>query len=220
MLKGIDISNWQAGIVPSKLPIDFCICKATEGTGFVDVYCDGFVQDCISNGILWGFYHFAGNSEPVAEADYFIENTLNYFGHGIPVLDWETGQSVQWVNTFVNRVHERTGVWPWVYANPWLFNQGGVEPNCMRWIAWYPDVVRPTLDYDPGNVPETDGLVGCWQYASDGYVPGYDGYLDVNVFFGDIASWNAYVGIDGEDAETSGTDVLENDKYKVTIERK
>ena len=33
-LNGIDISNWQKGIDLSKVPCDFVICKATEGTGY------------------------------------------------------------------------------------------------------------------------------------------------------------------------------------------
>lgn len=224
MLKGIDISNWQAGLNLSNISVDFCIMKATEGLQFVDSYCDPWVQHCRNNGVLWGFYHFANHNDPVAEADFFIDNTINYFGEGIPILDWESGQSVNWVNTFVNRIHERTGIWPWIYGNPWLFNQGGVEPNCMRWVAAYPDVVRPTLDYDPGEPPYAEGLVGCWQYASDGYVPGYDGNLDVNHFYGDKSTWLAYVGASqaNEPSEPSKptSHVMEDDDYKVTIERK
>ena len=75
------------------------------------------------------------------------------------------------------------------------WGQGGVEPNCMRWIASYPDVLRPGLDFDPGEPPETDGLVGCWQYASDGQVPGYAGNLDVDHFFGSVGAWQAYAGV-------------------------
>ena len=221
MLKGIDISNWQAGITPSSLPIDFCICKATEGLQFVDRYCDPWVQDCISHGILWGFYHFANNNDAVSEADFFLSNTYNYFGNGIPVLDWEQGQSVQWVNTFVNYIHNETGIWPWIYSNPWCFNQGGVEQNCMRWVAAYPNVIRPSLDYDPGDPPETDGLVGCWQFASDGYVPGYDGNLDINHFYGDRNTWLAYAGAKQETPiPQPSSHTLEDGEYKVTIERK
>ena len=46
MLRGIDISNWQAGLdADSVFPnVDFVICKATEGVGFVDGYCDSWVQ--------------------------------------------------------------------------------------------------------------------------------------------------------------------------------
>lgn len=224
MLRGIDISNWQAGLDGEAVfpNVDFVICKATEGVSFVDAYCDGWIQKCRSMGKPWGFYHFAGSNQPVDEAVHFINNTSNYFGNGIPVLDWEGDQSVAWVNKFVRKVHEQTGIWPWIYANPWRFNQGGVEPNCGRWIASYPDVIRPGLDYDPGEPPETEGLVCCWQYASDGDVPGYAGNLDVNHFFGDGASWNAYAGVPSSVQPEATTDqsVLENGKYRVTIEQK
>ena len=201
--------------------VDFVICKATEGVDFVDAWCDRWVQTCISQEVPWGFYHFAGNGNPIAEAEWFVDNAKNYFGHGIPVLDWEGDQSVSWVNDFVNRVYNLFGIWPWIYANPWRFNQGGVEPNCGRWIASYPDVLRPGLDYDPGEVPETDGLVCCWQYASDGQVPGYGGNLDINHFFGDAASWAAYAGVAQSPPEqTPSVSVLDNDEYRVTVERK
>lgn len=194
MLNGIDISNWQAGLDLRAMPdVQFAIMKATEGTTFVDRYCDGWVQQAIQIGKLWGFYHFARNGDPIAEADHFVDSTVNYFGHGIPVLDWETGETVDWVNSFVRRVHDRTGIWPWVYGNPWRFNQGGVEPNCGRWVASYPDhLVNPGFGADPGTVPDTDGAICCWQYASDGRVPGYVGDLDINEFYGDAEVWTAY----------------------------
>ena len=224
MLRGIDISNWQAGLdADSVFPnVDFVICKATEGIGFVDRYCDGWVQWCRAHGKPWGFYHFAKVNSPAMEATHFINNTSNYFGEGVPVLDWEGDQSVEWVNEFVKIVHDQTGIWPWIYANPWRFNQGGVEPNCMRWIASYPDVLRPGLDYDPGEPPETDGLVGCWQYASDGVVPGYAGILDVNRFFGSVGAWQAYAGIpsSGQPDPSPSQSVLENDRFRVTIQEK
>lgn len=185
-LHGIDISNWQGGTdIRSYFgTYDFFIMKATEGTGFVDSYCDGWVQACIEDGQLWGFYHFAGNGDAVAEADYFYRKTSNYFGHGIPVLDWEGNQDVAWVNRFVERIHELTGIWPWIYANPWRFNQGGVNENCGRWVAAY-----------QANVPSVDLPICAWQYTS---TP-----IDQNYFYGDADAWNAYVtggtGQGGED---------------------
>lgn len=227
MLRGIDVASYQENIEVDKMPIDFAIAKATQGNYYVNPYCDGVIQRCIKNNKCWGFYHFADERQSATEnAVYFINNTSNYFRQGIPILDWEelydkkvkvSDPSVEWVNAFVKTVHDQTGIWPWIYANPWRFNQGGVEPNCARWVAQYPNVIRPTLDYDPGEPPATDGLVACWQYASDGNVPGYDGNLDVNHFFGDRAAWKKYAGdvYAGEQLST-----LENSEYKVTIERK
>lgn len=225
-MRGIDISNHQgsAGFKISNhlSQIDFCICKATEGTGFVDPYCDVFIQTLISAGKPWGFYHFAGVGDPVAEADYFHRNTSNYFEQGIPVLDWEGDQSVDWVNRFTARIHDLTGVHPWIYGNPWRFNQEGVDQNCMRWIASYPDIVSPPLDYDLPDVPQTDGLVGAWQFCSDGRLSGYSGNLDFDVFYGDADAWQRYViGDNAQEAapvpsEPKST-TFENDEMKVEV---
>lgn len=222
MMHLIDISSYQKAIdLPSVLPnVDGVICKATEGIGYVDAYCDRFVQVCRRAGKPWGFYHFAYTNGAIAEAEFFYANTKNYFGEGIPVLDWEGNQSVEWVNEFVRRLHELSGVWCWIYANPWRFNQGGVEPNCMRWVAQYPAVDHPTFATAEGwDAPCADGLVGCWQFCHDGRVAGYGHDLDCSLFYGDTAAWNMYAGLTDVPSESNGT-VLENDRYKVTIDVK
>lgn len=242
MLRGIDISNHQGdnGISLDKvLPcVDFVIVKATEGLTYTDPYCDGFVQKIKKAGKLWGFYHFARKNNAAKEADFFIAQTKGYQSQGIPILDWEAGQSVAWVNTFVRRYHDRTGVWPWIYANPWRFNQGGVEKNCARWIAAYPNVTHPSLYYNPGTLPKTLGNTVCWQYASDGRVDGYSGNLDLNHYYGDRESWIKYavgsnvgtktVKLEGSGLKvsvtmaatgTKGKQTLKNSAYTVTVER-
>lgn len=191
-MTGYDVSNWQSGYDTGWLidTSDFLIMKATEGLNFVDGYCDGWVQACREAGHPWGFYHFGRNNNATSEADYFVDNCLNYFGEGIPVLDWEDGQSVAWVNEFVRRVHGRTGVWPWIYANPWRFQLGGVEENCGRWVASYPGGTP-----DASACPAADGVPVCaWQYTS---TP-----LDTNYFYGDYAAWAAYARGSKEDDMT------------------
>lgn len=229
MLNFLDTSNWQGGYNPALTGADAVIVKATEGTGFVDPYCDSIIQQAIVNGMPWGFYHFARDGAAIEEAVHFINNCSNYFGSGIPVLDWEGNQGVDWVNRFVETVHEHTGVWPWIYANPWRFNQGGVNPNCARWVADYPDVASPTWSQAQGwDCPAADGNVVAWQFCSDGAVNGIAGNVDLNLFYGDKKQWKAYArGDNGPDsdgdasgANPDGVDVLENGAYKVTIERK
>ena len=228
MINFIDTSNWQGAYSVGSTGLDAFIVKATEGLDYVDPCCDNQVQQCIAENKLWGFYHFGLANDAVAEADYFVDNTVNYFGHGIPVLDWEYDQSADWVNAFVERVHERTGVWPWIYANPWRFNQGGVNQNCMRWVASYPNVASPSFDYAQSlDCPEADGLVGAWQFCSDGSIPGIDGNVDCDIFYGDENAWRAYagccddgVGDDSASVVPAQPDVLENDKYRITVEVK
>lgn len=230
-MRFIDISNWQGGIdLPALLPnADGIVCKATEGTTFVDPYCDGWVQQCINAGKPWGFYHFAGSGGAIEEATHFIRNTINYFEHGIPVLDWEGNQSVDWVNEFVAEVYSSTGVWPWIYGNPWRFNQGGVQPNCARWVAEYPAVASPSFEQaESWECPEAEGNVVAWQFCSDGRVGGYNGNLDLSLFYGTENQWRAYALGANSETDSGGTDAgadssvstLENDDYRITIERK
>lgn len=229
MLNFLDTSNWQGGYSPALTGADAVIVKATEGTGYADPYCDPTIQQAIVNGMPWGFYHFAGDGAATSEAAFYVDNCRNYFTMGIPVLDWEGSQSVDWVNAFVEYIHEQTGVWPWIYANPWRFNQGGVNQNCARWVASYPDVASPTWSQAQGwDCPAADGNVVAWQFCSDGAVNGIAGNVDLDLFYGDKNQWLAYArGDNGPDsggndggANPDGLAVLENDTYKVTIERK
>lgn len=218
MLHFIDISSWQGDIDLSPLPIDAVIVKATQGTSYINEFCDKKVQQAIQLGIPWGFYHFADDGDAIEEADYFIKNCLNYFGNGIPVLDWEYDQSVEWVNEFVNRVHQVTGVWCWIYANPWRFELGDVEPNCMRWIASYPDIESPSFEQAESlDCPDAPGLVGAWQFCSDGMLDGYDGYLDCNLFYGDADAWKSYAGVPIKDMAEQSEHVFECEHFRIEV---
>ena len=231
MIQFIDVSNHQgrAGMDLSKvLPsVGGVVCKATEGVGYVDAYCDKFVQTCIKTGKPWGFYHFGRNGNATEEAEFFHKNCLNYFGEGIPVLDWEANQSVSWVNEFVRAIHKWTGIWSWIYGNPWRFEQGDVEPNCMKWAAHYfSDNIRTFAQAEAHERPKVNGLMGAWQFTSCGRLEGYPGNLDLNLFFGDEDAWHRYAAGDAAGDSDSGNgsslevSTLENESYKVTIERK
>lgn len=234
MINFIDISSYQAALdlVAVSKSIQGVIVKATEGTSYVNPYCDRHYRQAKGANLLRGFYHFAGNSDPLAEAAFFYRNVLGYMHDGIPVLDWEGNQTVDWVNKFVRQFHGLTGIWPWIYANPWRFNQGGVEPNCARWVASYPEVAHPTFSQAASwNCPSADGNVVAWQFCSDGRLSGYNANLDCSVYYGDRESWLRYAGsnalaggIAGSDGGNGGSGTppvtLENEIYKITVERK
>lgn len=201
MLRFVDVSNWQRGMdlaaVVRNGGLAGAIVKATEGVGYVDPACDGFVRQLREAGALFGYYHFARSNDASAEAEFFRANTVGYEGAGIPVLDWEDGQSVAWVNRFVERYHELTGVWPWIYANPWRFNQGTVNENCGRWVAGYPKNGIADIDYGMETALPSSydvGLVCAWQFSSSVRIAGYGGNLDGDVFYGDKEAWMAYAG--------------------------
>lgn len=203
-MKFIDISNWQAGLDVASVArnggLGGIIVKATEGIGFVDKSCDKFVQQAVAAGIPFGFYHFGRNNDASAEAEFFRNNTKGYEGKGIPILDWEADQSVAWVNEFVEKYHALTGVWPWVYANPWRFRQGTVNENCGRWVAGYPSNGITDINYGTANGLPASYNVGCvcaWQFSSSVRIPGYAGNLDGDVFYGDAAAWAKYANPNG-----------------------
>lgn len=231
MMRGIDISDHQKDLNLSKASgIDFVFVKATGGCGYVNPSCDRHIQQAIAKKLKWGFFHFAGDGcggSAEDECDFFISNTKGYQGKGIPVLDWEENQSVTWVNAFVRRYHDKTGVWPWIYANPWRFNQGGVEPNCARWIADYPNLYRPSFELVEGmDCSETDGLIAAWQFCSDGRLPFYNGDLDCDIAYLSKDAWDLYAGLSTkiesnvEKPTAKKSIIVENDKYKITVKEK
>lgn len=234
MLNFIDISSYQAGLnlVAVSSAIQGVIVKATEGTSYVNPYCDRHYQQAKNANLLRGFYHFAGSGDPLAEAAFFYRNVMGYLHDGIPILDWEGNQTVDWVNRFVRQFHNLTGIWPWIYANPWRFNQGGVEPNCARWVASYPEVAHPTFEQAASwKCPSADGNVVAWQFCSDGRLSGYNANLDCSVYYGDRESWLRYAGFNALAGGIAGSDggngsscappvTLENETYKITVERK
>lgn len=235
MMRFIDISDWQAMmrlelVAPS---VNAVVVKATQGDYYVSQYCDDFIQTTKQLGKPWGFYHFAdARTDAESQASFFVENCFNYFGEGIPILDWEdlcengeivSSPTIDWVNTFVTRVHELTNVWPWVYGNPWRFDQGQLNQNCAVWVADYPEVASPSFDNaENWQCPEANGNVVAWQFCSDGRLNGYPGDLDLDLFYGDKEQWEAYANGDRQTPVATPKDetVFENDKMKVTVEVK
>ena len=196
-MRGIDISNWQAGISPSALDIDFCICKATEGIGYTDVHCDEFVQDCISSGKLWGFYHFARENNPEDEAQYFYDECKNYFHHGIPVLDYETNNysNREWCERFIQKLHDLSGVWCMIYISAYRcaeYDDSWIPEKCGLWVAGYPYVMSTwTDDAMPYNIHPWP-FAAIWQFTSQLIIPGYVGKLDGNIAYMDEGAWLKY----------------------------
>lgn len=228
-MKGIDISNWQNGMSLSNLDIDFCICKATEGLGYVDPSCDNFVQQCINRNLLWGFYHFARENEPEKEAEYFYNECKNYFGYGIPVLDYETENynNREWCERFINRVHELSGVWCIIYISAYRcaqYNGSWIPEKCGLWIAGYPYIMTDwTNDEMPYNTSPFS-VVAIWQFTSSLILNGFWEKLDGDIAYMDADAWMKYAKCENNNTPTKSIDdlVLETilGEYGINEERK
>lgn len=199
---GIDISNFQRGLDINGTGAAFAIMKATDGTRFVDKTCDSFVQQCKRSGILWGFYHFANGlhkSSMRAQADYFVNNCKNYFGEGIPCLDWEDsdekygGAVVKYgpgaAKEWLDRVYELTGVRPMIYMSASVaqsYDWSAVAKDYGLWGAGYP--YGSTYEH-PGTSKYHWGAWGSpaiHQYSSSNG-------LDKNIAYMDADGWLRFV---------------------------
>lgn len=209
VLKGIDISNHQKGFNLSATKPDFVIVKATEGLKFVDKYCDGFVQDALRLNIPFGYYHFARSNDPAKEAAYFYDNTKNYVGKGIPILDFEVPNSNSWLETWCKTFYGLSGIKPWFYTyDDYINNQGygtpWIKANCGLWLAGYP---RAYTNYPSPDCPyrHTGWTLAAWQFTGSLAMGGMS--VDGDFFYGDRRAWNAYVG--SSDGMVPGPTLLE-----------
>lgn len=204
MLKGIDISRYQSNIDLSKIDTDFVIVKATEGVGYTDKYCDKLYQQAKKLGKKLGVYHFArpdlGNTA-IAEADYFVKETLGYHKEAILVLDWERGnlKNVTWAKQWLDRVYEKTGVKPLIYMSASVMRSADwssvVKADYGLWVANYGANNGVANESAFNKYPlKYWTFYALWQYTSVGRLSGYNANLDLNYFSGDKAAWDKYAG--------------------------
>jgi lysozyme len=138
-------------------------------------------------GLLWGAYHYGNGSDPIRQADHFLSVVSNAWSQASPavrpstgvllVLDFEknghypggTMRPEQAV-AFVERIRERTGVYPGVYSGEYHLRQVLNSPkvtnaqkriltNCWLWIANYHYEPRATAPWN---------YWALWQYTGDG----------------------------------------------------
>lgn len=217
MLQGIDVSGWQAGINLAAIDCDFVIMKATGGVSYVSTDCDRQFQQAKSLGRLRGVYHFANDdqkgSSAVAEADFFVDNTLGYHdGETILVLDWESHAlplGVGWAKAWLDRVYARTGIKPMIYMSvsvTFSYDWSSVvAADYGLWVAAYG--TNPVTGFREVSPPTVGAwpFVAIYQYGSKGRVGGYGSDLDVNAAFMDRAGWLAYAAVNGAPVEVPTT---------------
>lgn len=199
VMLGIDVSNWQSGLnmaAAKAQGVKFAIIKSSEGMS-VDRTCDTHYQNAKNNGILRGVYHFARPdlNDPIAEADYWVNNIKGYIHDALLVLDWERNETnVTWAKSFLDRVYARTGVRPVIYMNVSAANGANwnsVINDYALWCAGY-----------PGNAHYSDQMkfpyslrykwnVIIWQLSNSGSIGGKRP-VDLNIAWMTEDQWNKY----------------------------
>jgi len=186
---GIDVSHYQAQInwdTISQQNISFAFVKATEGATHVDTLFSHNWTEMDRVGLKRGAYHFfRPQTSPVAQAQNFIEQVKMNDGDLPPVLDVEVRDDISKrrlidaVRTWLIIVETRYDVKPILYTNIKFYNRylAGHFNEYPIWIARY-NTIEPRLACGR----EWD----FWQYGNKGLIEGIDGFVDFNVFKGNI----------------------------------
>ena len=199
-MNGIDISAWQGdeNIDLSKVPFDFCIVKATEGTSYENRYFAAHCDAVLKKKKLLGAYHYANGGDVQKEADYFLAYAKKYIGKAVLVLDWEAKNNPQfgkndleWCLKWCSYVYRKTGIKPLIYIQKSAMN-AVKKAGYGLWVAQYPDYVETGYQEHPWN----EGAYNCLlrQYTSVGKLSGYSGSLDLNKAYISATSWNKLAG--------------------------
>ena len=228
-LRVIDVSANQGLINIAPIDCDAVIVKGTGGDNYVNDCCDFVLQQCFKLNKPAGLYHYAhefGNiNDPIVESNYFIDNCKNYFGKVLVALDYEvaingntyTQQDVEWCYNFIQNVIKRTGVIPLLYISKALISEVDWTPvtnmNVAGWIAQYADDNYTGWQSDPwtDSKPFSPFNVVLYQFTGHGRINGYNGDLDLSLFYGDVNAWNAYTKSHDTTNSNDGDNVKYND---------
>lgn len=82
-LNGIDVASYQTGIDFGKVPCDFVIVKATQGTNYRNPAYKSQLENAQKNGKLTGVYHYITGAGAEAESLYFYSVIRDQVGKSI-----------------------------------------------------------------------------------------------------------------------------------------
>ncbi|AUS70764.1 GH25 family lysozyme [Lactiplantibacillus plantarum] len=206
-LNGIDVASYQAGMNVGEVAGDFVLVKATEGIDYTNPEFNGHAKQTLSAGKKLGVYHFIRNDSDIKQqADYFLTVVKPFIGKAMLVLDFEntTGSTIQnqagvgLAKQWLDYVYQQTGVRPVLYTGINCENSldwsSVVNANYGLWIAQYNNY-NVVNGYQPrdlyGSLKHWKTAV-MFQYTSTGRLPGWNGNLDFDVFYGDKSAWDKY----------------------------
>ena len=224
-LNGIDTASYQAGLKPDRVPMDFNIVKATQGTSYLNPDFSRMASATLGAGKLLGIYHYGGGNDPVKEADYFLSHILGYIGKALLALDWEGMQNpkfgkddVRWCKAFCDRVYEKTGVRCFIYMSKSVcraHNWASVAKDYPLWCAQYASNDHTGYQAEPWT---DNGGFGAWdgptiyQYSSKGKLQNWSANLDLDIAYMTADEWKAWAtGKPAEPVEVKYPDKSDND---------
>lgn len=206
----IDISSWQVGLDLNTLfaknpKLDGVVVKTTGGATYYQLGCDDWIRQLIKMKKPFGFYHFLNDdgksSGAVKEAEFFVNKCKDYFGIGVPFVDYE-GNGLKcgtgYLKTFMDKVFELTGIKMVVYCSLSVVQSGNfkaiADAGYGLWLAQYANNKFTGFQDNPwqkGSVAPFNFYM-MLQYSSNGRLNGWNKNLDLDKFYGDLDAWNKY----------------------------
>ncbi|HEX8707106.1 MAG TPA: glycoside hydrolase family 25 protein [Pyrinomonadaceae bacterium] len=162
------------------------IHKATQGTGAVDSHYAVRRPAALAEGLMWGAYHFADGSDPVAQAQHFIQ-VVSPGPNDLLVLDLEEQMTLAGAEEFVKYVQSVTGRWPGLYGGSYLRELLGNNKEtalafCWFWLSEYGPTPRVPSAWQTWTMWQyTDGTVGPEPHSVAGI-----GNCDRDMFNGEL----------------------------------
>lgn len=215
-VRGIDISEWQAGMDTERVcrenGITFAMVRTNYGSNHDDLQFHRFCDGLDRAGVLVTPYVY-----PLAsDTNGSIDDAVRIIGgrYNRMSIDWEEGsgggQHLRWAH---ERAWEHGFNTPLVYDPSWYWQKQG-SPNvdwmgqsgriAGRWKSWYPDNVPGGFDWILSKIPShvwNDNRGGIptqvIQFTSSGRLSGWNANLDLNYYRGTRAELEALLGGEG-----------------------
>lgn len=207
VLRIVDFTtHYQATLDPDLVDADGVIVKVSEGLSGASATGWRVPANSVSiqNGEkVLGLYHY-GRLElnnPADEAKFFYNEVKDYVGKAVMILDFEDGSigsGVQGAKTFLDTFTQLSGVRPLIYMSKAVVNQFDWSPVAKDyglWVAQYGSYNPTGWETDPWTDNKGYGAFGSptmFQYTSSGHIAGYNGNLDLSLFYGDKSAWQKF----------------------------
>lgn len=187
-VKGLDVSSHQGKIdwksVAQTNRYKFAFIKATEGHDFIDDNFDYNWRNAKENGLLVGAYHFFSKRSPGSDQAKEFIKIVPVEESSLPhVIDIEIDTNLnpeqirQEIKTFSDELEKHYLKKPILYVTYDTYN-AYIKDYFQDYYIWFRDVLKPPM------------FIGrkwnFWQYNNRGRVKGVEGFVDINVFKGNL----------------------------------
>lgn len=184
-IKGIDISNNNGSIDFSSVArdgVEYVYMKATEGATFKDSRMEGFYNQCKSNDLKVGAYHFlVGTSTPEAQVQNFYSKIKDCDWDLVPMMDVETNFNglSDYVERFISAFKQLSPLTLGIYSYTSFINYITDAKETIKDMPFW----EANYNNNPWNLPSNffTNRIGH-QYTEKGYISGVRGQCDVNSF--------------------------------------